>query len=418
MSHQNYIGVKEITGFLEPIIKKDNIAKVVAFLVQFSTYLPDDQLNLIIASLSSTGKSHILLNIAKLFPDEDVLILGYSSPKAFFHELGEFDREKKKIIINLERKNLIFQDQPHPELLAKLRPILSHDKKETEIKITDKSQKGGNLTKTVLIRGFPAVSFATTYLKLDDQEITRALIISPEISQEKIEESIKLSIKEKVDSDFHKILENAEGLKILRERILGFREISREIKSVEFIDFKDNEDLLMGLFKLRNDNFAPKDMRNVKKFMALAECFTGLNYVFDRVVGDVLLVRKEDVMEAVKVWKEIGKYQEIGIMPFAIEVYYKVILPLHKDGLVLTKKVIMKGIKEKFSASIQLWYLEQQVLPALESGGFISIEKNPQDKRQIIVIPLVDIEENKEKEEGNEGKNDENRGISELDLPL
>jgi hypothetical protein len=31
-------------------------------------------------------------------------------------------------------------------------------------------------------------------------------------------------------------------------------------------------------------------------------------------------------MEAVKVWKEIGKYQEIGIMPFALEVYYKVIL--------------------------------------------------------------------------------------------
>jgi hypothetical protein len=116
-------------------------------------------------------------------------------------------------------------------------------------------------------------------------------------------------------------------------------------------------------------------------------------------------------MEAVKVWNEIGKYQEIGVMPFAIEVYYKVILPLYKDGLVLTKKAIMKGIKERFSASIQLWYLEQQVLPTLESGGFISIEKNPQDRRQIIVIPLVDVEENEEKDE-------ENEGISELDLPL
>jgi hypothetical protein len=409
MSHQNYIGAKQIAEFLEPIIKKDEIAKVVAFLVQFSAYLPDDQLNLIIASLSSTGKSHILLNIAQLFPQEDVLILGYSSPKAFFHELGEPDKETKKIIINLERKNIIFQDQPHPELLAKLRPILSHDKKETEVKITDKSQRGGNITKTVLIRGFPAVSFATTYLKLDDQEITRALIISPEISQEKIEESIKLSIKEKVDSDFYKILENAEGLKILKERILGFREISREIKSVEFIDFKDNEDLLMGLFKSRNENFAPKDMRNVKKFMSLCECFSALNYVFDRVVDNTLLVKKEDVVEAVKLWKEIGKYQEIGIMPFALEVYYKVFLPLYKDGALLTKKIMMKGIKEKFSTSIQLWYLEQQILPALASGGYGSIEKNPNDKRQIIFIPLVDVEENEEKDE-------ENEGISELDL--
>jgi hypothetical protein len=408
MSQQTYIGVKEIANYLEPIIKRDNVAKVVAFLVQFSTYLPDDQLNLIIASLSSTGKSHILLNIAKLFPPEDVLILGYSSPKAFFHELGEVDKEKKKIIINLERKNLIFQDQPHPELLAKLRPILSHDKKETEVKITDKSQRGGNLTKTVLIRGFPAVSFATTYLKLDDQEITRALILSPEISQEKIEESIRLSIKEKVDKEFSKLLEHNEGLQILKERILGFREISKNINQVVFVDFKEDE--ILNYFKYEK-KYAPKDMRNIKKFMTMCECFAGLNYVFDRVSGDTLLVKQEDVIEAVKVWKEIGKYHEIGIMPFALEVYYKVILPLHKEGLTLTKKVIMKGIKEKFSASIQLWYLEQQVLPSLESGGFISIEKNPQDRRQIIVIPLVDVEENEEKDE-------ENEGISDLDLPL
>jgi hypothetical protein len=407
MDQKQYIGIKQIAEFLEPIIKKDYIAKVVVFLVQFSTYLPDDQLNLIIASLSSTGKSHILLNIAKLFPREDILVLGYSSPKAFFHELGEYDKERKRIIINFERKNIIFQDQPHPELLAKLRPILSHDKKETEIKITDKSQKGGNLTKTVLLIGFPSVSFATTYLKLDDQETTRALIISPDISQEKIEESIKLSIKEKVDSDFHKLLETDEGLKILKERILGFREVSKNIKKVVFVDFKEDE--ILNYFK-DEKKYAPKDMRNIKKFMIICECFAGLNYIFDRIEDDTLLVRKEDVIETVKLWKEIAKYQEIGIMPFALEIYYKVILPLHKEGLTLTKKVIMKGIKEKFSASIQLWYLEQQILPSLEAGGFISIERNPEDRRQIIVIPLVDVEENEEKDE-------EDERISELDLP-
>jgi hypothetical protein len=189
---------------------------------------------------------------------------------------------------------------------------------------------------------------------------------------------------------------------------LGFKEVSKNIKQVIFVDFKEED--ILSLFKDKK-SFAPKDMRNIKKFMALCECLAGLNYIFDRIEGDTLLVRKEDVLEADKLWKEIGKYQEIGVMPFALEVYYKVILPLHKDGLVLTKKVIMKGIKERFSASIQLWYLEQQVLPSLESGGFISIEKNPQDRRQIIIIPLVDIEENEEKDERNEG-------ITELDLLL
>lgn len=109
---KNYIGIEEISKCLGSIIKKGEIAKVVAFLTQFSAYLLDDQLNLIIASLSSTGKTYILLNVASLFPSEDVIVLGYSSPKAFFHELGIFDREKRKIYINLERKNLIFWINP------------------------------------------------------------------------------------------------------------------------------------------------------------------------------------------------------------------------------------------------------------------------------------------------------------------
>ncbi len=215
----DYIGIEKISRALNSLIKKDDIAKVVAFLTQFSTYLLDDQLNLIIASLSSTGKTHILLNISRLFPEEDVLVLGYSSPKAFFHELGTLDKNRNKIFINLKRKNLIFLDQPHPELLTKLRPILSHDKKEIEIKITDKNQKGGNITKTVVIQGFPAVSFATTYLKLDEQEITRALIISPDISQEKIEKSIDFIIDEKLNPEWNTLIEKDEELNFLKDRI-------------------------------------------------------------------------------------------------------------------------------------------------------------------------------------------------------
>lgn len=392
----DYIGIEKISRALEHLIKRDDIAKVVAFLTQFSTYLLDDQLNLIIASLSSTGKTHILLNISKLFPEEDVLILGYSSPKAFFHELGALDKSKNKIFINLKRKNLIFLDQPHPELLTKLRPLLSHDKKEIEVKITDKNQRGGNITKTVVIQGFPAVSFATTYLKLDEQEITRVLIISPDISQEKIEEGIDLAIEEKLNPDFEELIKTNDELNFLRENIKAFKEVSAKLKKIKFEEIKDKEMLKM-LFKERK-NYSPKDMRNVKKFLILAECFAGLNFENNRIKGDTLLVREEDILEASKLWKEIRMYQDVGIMPFALDVYYKVILPLYKDGFTITKKVLMRGIKEKFSTSIQLWYLEQQVLPSLEAGGYVSIEKNPNDRRQIIIVPLIDTDENKNEE--------------------
>lgn len=147
-------------------------------------------------------------------------------------------------------------------------------------------------------------------------------------------------------------------------------------------------------------------MRNFKKFLVLAECFAGLNFENDRVQNNILIVKKEDIEEAKKLWQEIGKYQDVGVMPFALDIYYKVILPLYKEGNVLTKKVIMKGLQSRFYTSIQLWYLEQQVLPALETSGYISIEKNPQDKRQIIVIPLIDAD--------GQDKNNENEEISNL----
>jgi hypothetical protein len=261
----------------------------------------------------------------------------------------------------------------------------------------DKNQKGGNITKTVVIQGFPAVSFATTYLKLDEQEITRALIISPDISQEKIEKSIDFIIDEKLNPEWNTLIEKDEELNFLKDRIKAFREISEQLKKVKLVDIDDKEILKM-LYK-KEKIYSPKDMRNFKKFLILAECFAGLNFVSNRIDEDTLLIRKEDLLEAFKLWKQIGMYQDVGVMPFALDVYYKVILPLSKDGFVITKKVLMRGIKEKFSTSIQLWYLEQQVLPSLEAGGYISIEKNPDDRRQIIIVPLIDIDDSKN--EGN-----------------
>jgi len=75
--------------------------------------------------------------------------IAYSSPTAFFHDKGTWDEEKEMITINLENKILIFLDQPHNQLLERLRPLLSHDQKELSYKITDKREKLGLRTKNV-----------------------------------------------------------------------------------------------------------------------------------------------------------------------------------------------------------------------------------------------------------------------------
>ena len=53
---------------------------------------------------------------------------------SFFHDAAGYDKEKNIYIIDLSRKILIFLDQPHNQLLERLRPILSHDKKEIRLK--------------------------------------------------------------------------------------------------------------------------------------------------------------------------------------------------------------------------------------------------------------------------------------------
>ena len=85
---------------------------------------------------------------------------------------SKWDAERKAIIMNLEHKIIPFMDMPHYQLLEKLRPLLSHDRKELVNKITDKSAKHGIKTKTVILRGFPSVFFCSASADPDEQEKT------------------------------------------------------------------------------------------------------------------------------------------------------------------------------------------------------------------------------------------------------
>lgn len=82
------------------------------------------------------------------------------APTAFFHDAGEFNKELQGYLVDLSRKYINTTNQPHSNLLAHLRPLLSHDKKEINIKITDKGEKHGLRTKNILLRGYPSVTSA------------------------------------------------------------------------------------------------------------------------------------------------------------------------------------------------------------------------------------------------------------------
>lgn len=208
-----------------------------------TTYTDESQMNIFFNAPSSTGKSHIPLSVADFFPKEDKIILAQCSPTAFFHEQGVMDKEKKEIIVDLSRKILIFTDMPNTGLLERLRSILAHDAKESRSKITDKDQKGGNRTKTVVLIGYPSVYFCSAGLKVDEQESTRFIMLSPSTEHDKIIQGIKQSINKESDRErFMGVLDADAQRALLKRRILG-------IKQEEIIDVKiENPELVENFF--------------------------------------------------------------------------------------------------------------------------------------------------------------------------
>lgn len=395
------ITAKDIIEILEPTIKKDDVNKIITTLAMINTYTDESQMNIFFNAPSSTGKSHIPLSVSELFPKEDLIILANCSPTAFIHEQGKFNKEKNEMIVDLSRKILIFTDMPHPELLTRLRSFLSHDQKESKSKITDKSEKGGNRTKTVVLIGFPTVVFCSTGLRVDEQESTRFIMLSPSIEQDKLIAGIKQSIQREVDRKGFKTIIDANQKRLLfKKRIIG-------IKQENIADVKiENPELIEKLFLYdTKKSIKPRQQRDIKKVICLIKGFALFNVWFRKREDDQIYATEEDILEAFKLWDSISLGQEFGLAPYTYTLYTDIIIPLWKkladdvystidtfQGDGINRKDILKKHSEIYGRPLSMIYLRQHILPQLEQAGLIAQEKSKSDGRQMVVFPL-EIEE-------------------------
>lgn len=380
-------------------IKKDENNKLVTFLCELSAYTESSQFNISFNAPSSTGKSYIPTETAHLFPEADVVEIGYCSPTAFFHQVGEYDKERKGYIIDLSRKVLIFLDQPHTQLLERLRPLLSHDKKEIQLKITDKTQKFGLKTKSVFLKGFPSVIFCTAGLKIDEQEATRFLLLSPETNQEKIREAIHERIRKETDSDSYKnwLEENPER-KLLKERILA-------IKQEGIIDIKINSpERIEELFFARNKYLKPRHQRDIGRVISLVKAFALLNLWFRQKEGATIVANDEDVTNAFTIWDQISESQELNLPPYIYNLHREIILPAWQEKnsnrcdfqgvtgeLGLTRQDLVRKHFKVYGRMIVDWQLRQEILPMLETAGLITQEPDPVDRRRTLIYPTTPL---------------------------
>ena len=377
----------ELLKVLGLTIKRDETNKIITFLAQLSAYTEDSQVNISFNAPSSTGKSFIPLEIANLFPEEDLIELGNCSPTAFYHEQGKYDKETNTIEVDLSRKILIFLDQPSPQLLERTRALLSHDKKVIKAKITDKNQSGGNRTKTVAIKGFPAVIFCSAGLRLDEQEATRFLLLSPEINNEKIREAIYEKIKKEANSKSYKdITESNPGRKLLKERILAIKDANvQEIRI-------GNPDLVQELFFKNIRQPKPRHQRDIARVISIIKVLALLNLWFREKDGEAIIANDDDIKEAFRIWESISESQELNLPPYVLNLYKDVILEAYSElRRGLSRQEIMKKHFEVYGRFLPDWQLRQWIVPMLETSGLITQEADSLDKRKMLIFPTSEI---------------------------
>ncbi|MDD4287441.1 MAG: hypothetical protein PHN33_03790 [Candidatus Peribacteraceae bacterium] len=396
-------GLLDILGIT---IKRDNQNKLITFLCGLSAYTDDAQFNVSFNAPSSSGKSYIPLEIAQLFPPEDVMELGYTSTQAFFHEQGVYDKERELHVIDLSRKLVIFIDQPHTTLLERMRPLLSHDKRELMCKITDKSKSGGNRTKTIALRGFPSVMFCTASLKLDEQESTRFFLLSPETDDIKLQEAIAITAEKNCDKQTftEKVASNPQR-NLLRQRIRAIRQA--KIDDVLIPDFSE----IIAVFINSHTNLKPRHQRDVKRLISLVKMFALLNFPFRKYEGKTLIAEQQDIDDAIAIWKSLAEAQEYNLPPYVFDFFKDVISPAYEKKerethsvaslemqTGLTHQEIVRAHQSVYHRPIALWKLRQEILPMLDAAGLIEQQPDPNDMRRTLVHPTISLSVSEEEE--------------------
>jgi|GEM_PF-288112 len=393
------IPLQEVVDTLALTIKQDDDNKLITFLAMLSAYTDSSQLNISFNAPSSTGKSFTAIQVASLFPEADKIELSGASPTSFYHGEGVYVKELDAKIVMLERKILLFYEQPNPDLQAKLRAVLSHDQRELHYRITNKDKKGANRAEEVIIRGYPATVFCSAGLRLDEQETTRAILLSPEISDEKIQAGVIRSMERGANTaQYEAKLEANPQRRVLKDRILA---ISRE--HVDDIIVSNHEEI----FKRFNEKFKkakPRHMRDADHLMSLIKAAALLNVWHRQQPDGTIIASQSDIDQVFELWGRLIESQDMNVPP-AVMAFYKVyILPafankfatdydamadMEKRRVGLSNEELSAYYFRKEGAPLNAEQLRKQILPQLQAAGIIVREK-PQigDKRSPHIYPV------------------------------
>lgn len=369
------ITMGQVGEWLSVTIKQDDHSKKILFLLSLLTYTDSDQANIALKGDSSSGKTWIAQRIVELHPDDSKVIRAYSSPTSFFHTAGEWDADKKCRTINYERKLVLWQDMPTPDLLQRLRPVLAHDKKETTYEWTDKTAKSGFKARKSIVRGFFTTIFCSADSIYNEQELTRMFFISPSDDPTKIREAVKLRAEYEADPEAYTTkIQKHEGLTTLRKRIEAIKRANiRNIKVPFACQIADE-------FLKERPHVIPRHSRDYPRLMSLIKAHALLNFANRNLDENRDITATETDAEVGKqLYKAICESNELGLDPQSYDLWMNIIGPLlsRQEATMTDIAIQYTTIKNRRIGDRTL----KRILIQLQATGLIEETVNPKDRR-------------------------------------
>lgn len=406
MQEHTEMGIQDVVETLGTTIKRDDINKVTTFLTMLLAYTEDSQMNISFQAPSSTGKSFIAMEIARYFPEQDVIELAGCTPNALLYDASSYNKEEDYYLVNLERKIIVFMEQPGTELLGKIRPLLSHDKKELRFESTDPNKMK---KRTAIIRGFSSVIFCTAGLRIDEQEATRFLLLSPDTDQEKLREAVIASMRK--ESNREKFIAEIEGnplRAVLKDRIHAIR--NHGINNIIIPD----EEVVIERYLSSLPVIKPRHQRDNKRLLGLIKACALLNCFHREKVGNDIVANQTDVDTGFELWAKLSESQELNLSPYLCEFLKNIIIPAYEEAVErervdsptlgletaigATRSDVAKRYYKVYGKFLDASYFRTQILPMLVTAGVVREETSSFDRRNKLIIPNLDEYQNPEED--------------------
>lgn len=392
LQNQGDMSLDELKDILSTTIACDDTNKVIVALGMLATYIEGDQLTICLLGPSSSGKTYLAQEVAKYFPKEDVITLSGATPTAMRYG---YDEEDDEGIFHsyYSGKIFIFAEMPNSTLLSTLRSTLSHDSECTTFLSTSGGATGNRKVQKIQYHGYPSVIFCSANLRIDDQEATRSLLLSPEISSKKISEATRLAAIRRANPEkYEKELNSNPKRQKLIDRIKYIKALG-----TQSVIIPDAETKVYARFYNDATNPSSRDSRDITYIESLIKAITLLN-LGSRLNTDTGIVSStdSDIDEGFRLWNNIKKTQGSGVVPVVRMFYDDFFLPAYKrlsasnvaNSVGISIDQITSFWKDKgIKLPAPSYTIMHDFMPAMERMGLVTKVNDPNDGRRKLFCP-------------------------------